>query len=145
MADEKNKGENLDSPNTMTDDQIVTERKLSRRSFLATTGILLGGATAIVAGARPRRLGATPQSSDPDQKQSTDPDRKDPDKKKGTDPDRKDPDRKKGTDPDRKDADKKKGADPDRKDPDKKKRTDPDRKKPSDPDKKPSDPDKGKL
>ena len=53
MADENRKVVNQESPGTLTDDQIVTERKLPRRSFLSAAGTLLaGGAVAIVAGGR---------------------------------------------------------------------------------------------
>ncbi|HLW79819.1 MAG TPA: hypothetical protein VKU44_09505 [Terriglobia bacterium] len=75
MADENRK--------TLTDDQIVTERKLPRRSFLTVAGTLLaGGAAAIVAVGR-----ASAQDSDADKKEkkegATDPDAK---KKTGAKP-----------------------------------------------------------
>ncbi len=60
MADGNRKVVNPESPRTLTDDQIVTERKLPRRSFLSAAGTLLaGGAVAIVA-AGP----ASPQDTD---------------------------------------------------------------------------------
>ena len=97
---------------TLADDQIVTERKLPRRSFLATSGAFLAGAAAIVSGVR----ASAQEASDPDKKKSGDPDKTDPDKKKGSDPDKK-----KSGDPDKADPDKKKSGDPDKTDPDKKK------------------------
>lgn len=127
MASEIPEGENPERSRTLTDDEIVTERKLPRRSFLAATGTLLaGGAAVLVAGKKGLASSRTPQSQDPDKKQS-DPDQNrasDGDKDKGADSSRRrqsDPDKK--TDPDRK-------SDPDRKkkgDPDKKKTSDPDR------------------
>ena len=90
---------------TVTDDQIVTERKSPRRSFLTATGAMLAAAGAIVSGAR-----AEPQeqkASDPDEKKEA---KKaaDPDKKKGAGkkaPAKKSGDAKKGE----------KGSDPDTK------------------------------
>src|SRR2546427_10577599 len=53
MADENRKVVNPESPRTLTDDQIVTERKLPRRSFLSAAGTLFaGGAVGIVAAGR---------------------------------------------------------------------------------------------
>ena len=53
MADGNRKVVNPESPRTLTDDQIVTERKLPRRSFLSAAGTLLAGGTlAIVAAGR---------------------------------------------------------------------------------------------
>ncbi|HEX4165196.1 MAG TPA: hypothetical protein VHZ55_06965 [Bryobacteraceae bacterium] len=112
----------LKSPDSITDDQIVTDRKIQRRSFLNTTGALLAGAAGIVSGARASGHGFQTQT-DPDQKKPSDPDQKkaaDPDKKKASDPDQKksaDPDQKKASDPDQKkssDPNKKKSTDPDR-------------------------------
>lgn len=66
---------------TLADDQIVTEHKLPRRSFLATAAtILAGGALAMAAAKRARA-----QDTDPDSQKRTDPDQK----KKRTDPDAK--------------------------------------------------------
>jgi hypothetical protein len=111
---DKNKPTDLESLQTITDDQIVTERKLPRRSFLSTTGALLAGAAGVVSGLRASAL----RNSSPD------------DPKKPEDPD------KRPADPD------KRPADPDKRpaDPDKRPR-DSDRK-PADPDKRPADPDK---
>jgi hypothetical protein len=119
---------------TLTDDQIVTERRFGRRSFLTAVGsIVVGGAAALALG---ETLEAGAQQTDPDAKKTTDPDSKDA--KKGTDPDakKKSSTKKKPGDPDAKDAKK-------RNDPDAKKPGDPDSKKQSDPDqkKKPGDPD----
>jgi hypothetical protein len=73
---EKNPEEvDQDSSRTLTDDQIVTERKTPRRSFLAVAGTFVAGAAAIVAGTRARNLFASPQD-DPDKKKTSDPDKK---------------------------------------------------------------------
>jgi hypothetical protein len=52
MADGSPKVDNQQSLPTLTDEQIVTERKSPRRSFLAATGaaLLVGGAVALVSG-----------------------------------------------------------------------------------------------
>jgi hypothetical protein len=84
---------------SVTDEQIKTERKFPRRSFLVATGTLLAGAVALASGVR-----ASAQQSDPDSKKASDPDQTD--KKKST----KAKSAKKGSDPD-----KKKGSDPDKK------------------------------
>ncbi|HET9177055.1 MAG TPA: hypothetical protein VFQ24_01720 [Terriglobia bacterium] len=132
----KNKKDNADqdSIRTLHDDQIVTERKLPRRSFLATAGTLMAGATAIVTGARAATLVAFPQGQgDPGQQKPGDPDSQkpsDPDSKKPSDPDSKKPS----------DPDSQKPADPDQQkpaDPDSQKPADPDQQKPADPDQKP--------
>ena len=91
MTDSKPEELDPESTQTLTDDQIVTESKLQRRSFLATAGAFVAGAAAVVAGARATDLLASPQN-DPDKKKASDPDKKkgsDPDKKKGSDPDKK--------------------------------------------------------
>jgi hypothetical protein len=64
---------------TVTDDQIVTEKKHPRRSFLTAAGAVLGTAAALVSGAF-----AEPQekSSDPDAKKGSK--ASDPDEKKST-------------------------------------------------------------
>ena len=102
-----------DSSRALTDSDIVTERRFSRRSFVAATGALLaGGAMAVLTEGRAMALQTAPQT-DPDSKKASDPDSKkasDPDKKKhhhhkkGSDPDKKkgaanasDPDSNKGT------------------------------------------------
>jgi hypothetical protein len=91
---------------TVTDDQIVTERKSPRRSFLTATGAILAAAGAIVSGAL-----AEPQekAGDPDDKKEA--------KKKGTakagDPDDKKTAGKKSTAKKGKKAEK--GSDPDAK------------------------------
>lgn len=127
MAEKDPKVVGQESSRTLTDEQIVTERKMPRRSFLTAAGALLVGAAALASGVR----AVAQQGSDPDSKKATDPDSKD--KKKGSDPDSKkktkttkpsDPDsktKKKGSDPDSKKAsdpdskDRKKGSDPDSK------------------------------
>jgi hypothetical protein len=104
---------------SITDDQIVTERKLPRRSFLSSTGALLGGAAAIVAGLR---ASTVKNSGYDDPKPPKDPDQQpaDPDKRSG------DPD-KRSTNPDaRREGDKKRDADKKPRDTDGK-QTDPDK------------------
>lgn len=128
MADKKPKVGKQESPRTITDDQIVTERKLPRRSFLSGTATLLaGGAAALIAGKRAEALSHGPQAQDPDR-------RTDPDSRKASDPDKpvdrdkgKPGDKDKGRDRDRRrssDADKRKG-DPDKRKTDPDKATDP--------------------
>ncbi len=104
---------------TLTDEQIVTERRLPRRSFLGATGALLTGAAGIVSGVRASTVRNSPYD---DPKRPDDPD------KRPADPDKRPEDREK------------KPADPDkrREDPDKRPEAD----KPRDPDKRPPDPDK---
>ncbi len=87
MIDRNAEVPNSESLRTVTDDQIVTERKVQRRSFLSTTGALLAGAAGVVSGVRASAFQDSPQS-DPDKKPA-DPDKKpaDPDKKPA-DPDR---------------------------------------------------------
>lgn len=81
----------------LKDDQIVTERRMPRRSFLTATGAILAGAAAIVAGTRATSLLASPQSDPDSKKGKSDPDKKK--KKKMNDPDKK---KEKGSDPDKK-------------------------------------------
>lgn len=118
MAEKDPKVVKQESSQTLTDEQIVTERKIPRRSFLTAAGALLVGAAALASGVR----AVAQQGSDPDSKKAADPDTKD--KKKGSDPDsnkkRKktaantaDPDSKKAADADSKDR--KKSSDPDSK------------------------------
>lgn len=83
----------------LTDDQIVTERKLGRRSFLAATGALLLGAAALASGVSAQDAPA--KAADPDSKDK-------PKKKAGT----KKAGMKKGGDPDKKKAGTKKKAAP---------------------------------
>lgn len=79
MIDEKPGEEKKKSPQTLTDDQVVTDRKMPRRSFLAATGALLLGAAAVATGTR---AGVLPQQgSDPDSKKGK---QGDPDSKKKT-------------------------------------------------------------
>lgn len=127
MAEKDPKVVGQESSQTLTDEQIVTERKMPRRSFLTAAGALLVGAAALASGVR----AVAQQGSDPDSKKATDPDSKDkkkasdPDSKKAADPDSKDRKRKKTAantaDPDSKAAadadskDRKKSGDPDSK------------------------------
>jgi len=127
MAEKDPKVVKQESSQTLTDEQIVTERKMPRRSFLTAAGALLVGAAALASGVR----AVAQQGADPDSKKASDPDAKD--KKKGSDPDSKKKMKTKSSDPDSKT--KKKGSDPDSK----KKASDPDskgKKKGSDPDSK---------
>ena len=73
MADTNPKGVNQESIRTLTDDQIVTERKLPRRSFLTATGTLLAGAAALVSGVRAaaQDTGQEKKESDPDKKKES--------------------------------------------------------------------------
>lgn len=105
MAEKDPKVVGPESSRTLTDEQIVTERKMPRRSFLTAAGALLVGAAALASGVR----AVAQQGADPDSKKAADPDSKD---KKKTDPDKKKT-KAKANDPDTKD--KKKAADPDKK------------------------------
>ena len=127
---ETENGMNNQSPQTLRDDQIVTEKAVPRRSFLTATGaILVGGATALVFGRT-----AIAQSQDPDKPRNPDPDKpQDPDK-----PRTQDPDKPRSQDPDQ--QDKTRSQDPDQQD--KTRSQDPDKPKPSDPDKPRPDPTK---
>lgn len=82
---------------SLTDEQIVTERKLGRRSFLAATGALLLGAAALASGVAAQD--APQKAADPDTKDK-------PKKKAGT----KKAGMKKGAAKKGGDPDKKKGA-----------------------------------
>jgi len=78
---------NQESPRTLTDEEMVTERRVARRSFLTAAGTLLaGGALAIVSGRRAAAQGtdadAKPKTTDADAKPKTKDD--DADKKKET-------------------------------------------------------------
>lgn len=98
MADKDPEVVNQEPSGTVTDDQIVTERKMPRRSFLAATGAFLAGAAVIASSVR---AAAQETTSDPDKKKGSDPDKK---KKKGKGWHKKkgsDPDKKKGSDPDK--------------------------------------------
>lgn len=105
-SDETTQSTDQELPLTLTDSEIVTERKSSRRAFFVASGVLLaGGALALISNEQAQAL----------QQPRTDPDSKktDPNSKK-TDPDSKkhhqkgsDPDSKKGSDPDSKKTPKK--------------------------------------
>ncbi|MGH9404276.1 MAG: hypothetical protein ACRD3D_00400 [Terriglobia bacterium] len=116
MTNQDSQLKNPKQPQTLTDDQIVTERKLPRRSFLATGGVFLAGAAALVSGARAFA------EQDPDKKKASDSDKTDRTRTTSSDPDKK-------REPDSDRTDRKKGSDPD-----KRKSSDPDKKKESDPD-----------
>lgn len=78
MAEKDPKVVGQASSQTLTDEQIVTERKMPRRSFLTAAGALLVGAAALASGVR----AVAQQGTDPDSKKAADPDSKD--KKKTT-------------------------------------------------------------
>lgn len=85
-------------PATLADEQIVTERKLPRRSFFLAAGALVAGSAALVACGNNSGQGR----SDPDQKKPAaqaagrpDPDQKRPDPDQQKPPSRPDPDQKK--------------------------------------------------
>jgi hypothetical protein len=124
MAEKDTETGDLQSLRSLTDDEIVTERKLPRRSFLGTTGVVLAGAAGIVSGMKASGLHSAPQD-DPN-KRPADPD------KKPEDPDKRPDDAHKKPEDRRKKEDKK--ADDAHK-----RSTDPDRR-PADPDKRPEDP-----
>lgn len=113
MTEEDAKVVKQESSQTLTDEQIVTERKMPRRSFLTAAGALLIGASALASGVR----AMAQQGSDPDSKKAADPDSKD--KKKTTTKKKtattKTKAKAKGSDPDTKDKKKKAPAktDPD--------------------------------
>ena len=69
MTEKNSEAKDLESLDSLTDDQIVTERKLPRCSFLGATGALLTGAAGMIVGVRasaPRtRLKAIPTRSQP--------------------------------------------------------------------------------
>jgi hypothetical protein len=112
MSPDKNT-DPLTQPRSLEDNEIVTERKLSRRSFVASAGALLaGGAVAIVAERRAQALQVTPndpnsqQRNDPNNQQPNDPNsqqRNDPNYQQPNDPNsqRTDPNNQR-TDPDSK-------------------------------------------
>lgn len=50
MSEKDSELQNLESLRTVTDEEIVTERTVPRRSFLRSSGALLAGAAGIVAG-----------------------------------------------------------------------------------------------
>ena len=90
MRKSDEKGLDRQPPQTLKDEQIVTEKVVPRRSFLAATGaVLMSGAAALVLG---KTAGA--QSQDPDKPKPADPDKQkpeDPDKPKPADPDKQKP------------------------------------------------------
>jgi hypothetical protein len=73
MAGRKPEAVRDEPSRTLTDDQIITERKHPRRSFLTAAGTLLaGGAAVLVAGKDP----AAQDKKDPDQEKKADDDQK---------------------------------------------------------------------
>lgn len=101
---------------SLTDEQIITERKMGRRSFLTATGAMLLGAAALASGVSAQEAPA----------KAADPDTKDKPKKKAATTKKK----MAASDPDKKKTGKKAAADPDKKKPAAKKpdekKTDPD-------------------
>jgi hypothetical protein len=78
MADENPKVPNQQSARTLKDDEIVTDRKFSRRSFVTVAGTLLaGGAAFLVAGSA-----ANAQDQKENKDQATDPDKQKDDSSK---------------------------------------------------------------
>jgi hypothetical protein len=75
LVDEGQEVVNQEPPRNLTDEQIVTERKLPRRSFLTAAGTLLaGGALAMVSGSR--AAAQQPDSDAKSQKEDEDADKK---------------------------------------------------------------------
>lgn len=108
MAEKDPRVVKQESSQTLMDEQIVTERKMPRRSFLTAAGALLVGAAALASGVR----AVAQQGSDPDSKKAADPDSKDK-KRKKTAANTADPQSKAAADADSKDR--KKSSDPDSK------------------------------
>ncbi|HEV2221992.1 MAG TPA: hypothetical protein VGR84_03230 [Candidatus Acidoferrales bacterium] len=101
MAEKDAKVVKQELSQTLTDEQIVSERKMPRRSFLTAAGALLIGASALASGVR----AIAQQGSDPDSKKAADPDSKDKKKtttKKTTTAKTKTKAKAKGSDPDKK-------------------------------------------
>ena len=100
-----------ESASALTDQQIVTKRKLPTRKFWSAAGMILAtGALAAVSGAQ-----ATPQTPDPDKAKADSAaaqteKAKNPDKKKAGDPDSKKKTGTKAADPDKAKKDKTKAA-----------------------------------
>jgi hypothetical protein len=77
------------SEKKVTDEQILTQRKFPRRSFLTAAGALLAGAAAVASGVR---VSAQEKATDPDSKDKPKKTAKKSSKmgmKKGSDPDKK--------------------------------------------------------
>ncbi len=109
MAEKDLKVVKQESSQTLSDEQIVSERKMPRRSFLTAAGALLIGASALASGVR----AMAQQGSDPDSKKAADPDSKD--KKKTTTKKKTMTTKKKMTTAKTKTKAKAKGSDPDKK------------------------------
>jgi hypothetical protein len=98
MPQDNSKATESTSPGTLTDEHIVTERKLPRRSFFIAAGALVASSAALVACGNNSGQGR----SDPDQKRPAaqaagrpDPDQKRPDPDQQKAAPRPDPDQKK--------------------------------------------------
>jgi hypothetical protein len=78
-------------PRTLTDDQILTERKHPRRSFLTATGAVLGAAAVLVSGAFAQEKQSDPDTKKDDKKKASGKkaSKKDKSDKKESDPDKK--------------------------------------------------------
>lgn len=84
MAEKSKEVVNGQNAKSLSEEQIVTERTLSRRSFLTSTGALLAGAVALATG---MPLMAQEKDSDADKKKTKASTKKS--MKKGSDPDKK--------------------------------------------------------
>lgn len=84
MAEKSEQVVNGQNAKSLSEEQIVTERTLSRRSFLTSTGALLAGAVALATG---MPLMAQEKDSDADKKKTKASTKKS--MKKGSDPDKK--------------------------------------------------------
>jgi hypothetical protein len=113
MPDKKT--ENVESLPSLTDDQIVTERKVARRSFLASSGAVLAGAAGLVAGLR-AATARTVSQDDPKPRPDDPPPPPPPDQPRPEDKERRrdDPDKPRPEDKERRrdDPDKPRPADP---------------------------------
>lgn len=87
-----------ESPQTLTEEQIVTTKSVGRRSFLSLSGALLMGAAAIATGGR--AWSATTNTDDRPTDKPRDPDKR-TDSDRRSDPDRRTSDADKRRDPDK--------------------------------------------
>lgn len=96
---------------TLTDQQIVTKRKLPTRKFLTAASMILAtGALAVVSGAQTTAQAPDPDKTKADSAAAQTQKAKDPDKKKAGDPDSKKKTSAKAADPDKAKKDKNKAA-----------------------------------
>ena len=125
MTDKSTKAPDLESLRTVTDDEITTERKVPRRSFLGATGALLAGAAGMVSGIRASGLHNSPQD-DPDKKPADPNKRSDDPQKRSDDPQKRSDDPQKRSDDPNKRADdpQKRSDDPNKRADDPQKRSD---------------------